>query len=733
MRWIVTDNEAATHLDAFGLRVAGVTITSGIRFEFCKIPFCLQFTNCTFKQLFSLISAELPALYLMNCLAEQGIFADGLRAKGSIFFVQLEAKRELRLLDAQIGGVLNCSGATLTAADEALIADRANIAGSVVLSNKFSSTGKIRLNDAQIGGDLNCSGATLKAKGDGLIADGARIIGDVHCTGGFSSSGRTRFPGAQIGGDLDCSGATLNAEGDALLADDTKITGNLILGDKFFSRGRISLTGAQVGGDLDCSGATLRAKVVALSADRAKIAGDIHLSRRFSSVGTISLVGTRIGGALDCSGAIFGGGDSPSDGNTSEWIAILAVKADIANGVFFTDKFSSSGAIRLQSSQIGGDLNCSGATLTSRKNTLYADGARISGKVQLVGGFSSSGTINLPGAQIDGSLDCSGAHLTAEQTTVYADGARIGQSVFLRERFFSSTTVRFNGAKIGGDLDCTGARIGNLECKGLQTGGDLICTGIQWPEAANLDLSNSSFARLQDDSNCRPSKGHLKLDGLVYRDFVLPAGTTPGMVAEDRIVWLGLQPKEELNKPQPWMQVAKVLEANGNSDGAKRVIYVFRRQQASTANPFYYLASLINDKLEEQPMRILFPIVLLWLFGFVIFWRARRMKAMAPKDSDACKEFRVSGEIPEEYVPFSAAMYTLENVLPVVKLGQDDAWGPNPQAKPASWFPGRPYLAWTRWLPGMNYPWLAILRWTIILLGWALALILAAAISERFK
>lgn len=181
------------------------------------------------------------------------------------------------------------------------------------------------------------------------------------------------------------------------------------------------------------------------------------------------------------------------------------------------------------------------------------------------------------------------------------------------------------------------------------------------------------------------------------------------------------------------MQVAKILEARGDSDGAKRVIYEFRRQQARSTFLLFRPATFIFDRLEEQPLRILFPIFLLWLFGLVIFWRARRMKAMSPKDKDAHDEFIGSKPLSDQYTPFNSAMYALENVLPVVKLGQDDAWGPNPQAKPASWFPKQPRLAWTRWLPGLNYHWLAILRWTLILLGWALALILAGAIGERFK
>jgi hypothetical protein len=209
--------------------------------------------------------------------------------------------------------------------------------------------------------------------------------------------------------------------------------------------------------------------------------------------------------------------------------------------------------------------------------------------------------------------------------------------------------------------------------------------------------------------------------------------------SNERIEWLQRQPDDkpaqELSSPQPWMQLATVLEANGNPSGAKKVTFEFQRQQVHNSNWALRCATFCYDIIDEQPFWILLPIGLLWLFGFVIFWRASRMnaKAMAPRENDAFKDFADSRPLPGQYAPFNPAMYALENVLPVVKLGQDDAWGPNPQSKPASWFPKSPRLAWTRWLPGLNYRCLAILRWTLILLGWVLALILASAISERFK
>jgi hypothetical protein len=629
---------------------------------------------------------------------------------------------EIRIFGAQIGGDLDCRGATFTGEGNVLSADRSEIKGTVFLSQGFTSSGTVRLTGAQIGGDLDCSRATLTCKGDALHADRTNIAGTVFLSHSFSS-GRLHFPVALIGGGLDCSGTVLTAKDDALVADEARIVGYVHFNQGFSCSGTIRLPGTQIDGDLDCTGATLTAAGDALNAEDARITRNVSL-RKMLSTGTISLLGTQIGGDLDCLGATL----------RAKGAALIADRTNVAGGVFFISKFCSSGEIRMLGAQIGGDLNCSGATLTAIENVLYADGARITGTVYFVAGFSSAGTIRLPYAEIGGNLDCSGATLTAKQNTLYADGAKIGHSVFLRDGFSSSTTVRFDGARIGGDLDCSGAMIGRLECVGTQAGGDLKWTGIRRPEVANLDLSNASFTRLVDDRASWPLKGHLHLNGFVYQSLD-PQGpaAAPENVAKDRTDWLKQQPDTELSKPQPWMQVAKMLESSGNPDGAKQVIYEFRLQQDRAAYPPLHLAIKGFDWVEEQPLHVSYPILLLWLLGSAVFWRARRMKAMVPTDEHACEEFRKSGEAPDQYVPFNPAMYALENVLPVVRLGQDDAWGPNPDARPASWFPRRKYMAWTRWLPSMNYRWLAILRWTLILLGWALALILAAAISERFK
>jgi hypothetical protein len=484
------------------------------------------------------------------------------------------------------------------------------------------------------------------------------------------------------------------AAGQRIAADGLRTHGNIFL-QNLESNGPVRFSDAKIGGDLDCSGAQLRAKEGGLTADGATIDGNVILQRGFHSSGELRFFGTQIGGSLDCSGA----------------------------------------------------------TLTSEGESLTADGARIGGGVFFRKGFYSHGTIRLPDAQIGGDLDCSFATFSSNGIALAADKAKIDRSVYLRKAVSSSSAVRFLGAQIGGDVDCSGAKIGILDCQGAQVKGNLIWVGIERPDLASVKLSRSTLGWLHDDRASWPLKGQLHLEGLVYQDLVLHQQPTAEMItrnkfaqslelaAEDRIDWLKLQPESEIIQPQPWMQLAKLLEANGDRDGAKRVIYKFRRQKAQASNPLIRTSSFVYDWLDEQPLRIVLPIVVFWLLGFLVFWRARRMRAMAPTDKQAYDEFKKSAKVPDHYIPFNPLLYALENVLPVAKLGQDRAWAPDPHAPQRNWLPTRPRWlrrfagrwALTRWTSRLNHRRLAILRWMLILLGWAAAIILAAAISERFK
>jgi len=508
-----------------------------------------------------------------------------------------------------------------------------------------------------------------------------------------------------------------------LSADGINIHGPLFLSGTSFSS-EIRLRRAKIKSDLDCKDTKLRATTVdALLADGAEIRGTVFLNGEFESFGTIRLLGAKINGDLDCQDAklrVTGGK------------ALSADRAEIGGAVFLSGEFESSGIIHLQGAKIKGNLVCTDAKLrVTGENALSADRVEIGGTIGLCGGFESSGIIRLP------------------------------------------------SAKISGDLDFCGAKVDEVRCPNLHLSGDLLWMGIEKSEKIYLDLNGAMVKNLRDDRESWPSFKKLAIDGLVYEELTLHERLTRSDIeqstygkelplnARERIEWLKLQRPDAIIEPQPWMQLAKLLEAKGDGRGAKLVLCKFRCLQARKRewHPWKWLRGVFSKirrgiailrkpwnrehpvylylrhpnriwhiafaGLEEDPFRICYSITLMLVLGTTIFAGAIRNGAMIETVRLLPNAYAPNWQISKSYPSFQPFVYTLENAVPLIKLGMDDKWTPNPQHTPQPWFPK---VRWLNWLTFFNNYWfLAISRWALIVSGWAQATILAAALSSRFK
>jgi len=108
------------------------------------------------------------------------------------------------------GGQLDCRGGTFLNTDgPALAADGLTTTSIAYLGGDFTGhaeLGAVRLLDASIGGELDCRGGTFtNAKGPALYADGLTTTSSVDLGGDFTGHGElgaVRLLGASIGGDL---------------------------------------------------------------------------------------------------------------------------------------------------------------------------------------------------------------------------------------------------------------------------------------------------------------------------------------------------------------------------------------------------------------------------------------------------------------------------------------------------------------------------------------------------
>ncbi len=591
----------------------------------------------------------------------------------------------------------------------------------------------IDLRQAEVRGiSLKDSMVEGRFRADRIEAHGSILL----LRSGFS--GEVSFRGARIRSNLSCAGSMLcSHHGYALILDGASIGGNVFLRlqEETGTRGLQTV-----------SSSPLNAEIKADSVDR----------KCFISMGAVRMPGVRIRKDLDCTGAKL---------KVENQEALIAEGAEIGGNVFLRGDFTSSGRIDLDNARISGNLDCSGASLQVKEGeALSADCAEIGGNAFLREAFTSSGLINLRGARIMGDLNCSRAKLgAAGDVALNANRAEIGGNLFLRQEFESSKRISLHSTKIGGQLSFAGAKVAEISCRNLRLSGDLAWVAIEVTDKTSLDLVGARIKRLRDDRKSWPQEGNLELDGLVYEEVTLNKRPLPEqikerhwadelpLVAKERVDWIMLQKPERRSEPQPWMQLRELLEKKGDRKGAKYVLFRFHCLKAQKNWILRRWVKKYFAWLQESPLRILLPIAIVVVLGTIIFWVADSKQAMmetvrilptAAVDENRCAQQNTSGQkdknnrldwcmanpISVHYPPFNPIVYSLENCLPMVKLGMDDRWMPSKDDKfTKPWFPNPPRLKRVNY-----YGFLVFCRWFLILSGWVQATVLVAALSRRF-
>jgi hypothetical protein len=421
---------------------------------------------------------------------------------------------------------------------------------------------------------------------------------------------------------------------------------------------------------------------------------------------------------------------------------VHGIRADglvVKNNVYLCDGFTSQGEVRLLHAQIGINLECdAGSFINKGGRALNVAAISVKGQVYLrsttkshnkEGLFTAHGEVNLDFAQIDGQLDCTGGVFNnAGGTALSVNRIIVKSKVFLTDGFIATGEVKLSGAQIGGAFNCAG---GNFH-------------------AATLDLTDATASTVVDSglnnipadkpSTCSetiwPQSGGLLLDGFNY----VRISSDGRFNVKKRLRWLGLQPQSPFH-PKPYLQLAKVLQESGDSEGAlcvkERMEDLRRKEERSAKSGFWsfllnWAATFWNFLLKwtigygYYPKRAIWWLVLLAALGWFIYGRSYFAGTMTPTDKDAYNTFEAGGPLPPHYPKFSASIYSLENSLPLAKLGQADKWQPAPQPQQ----PAQNRSSSEVWSKFATSP--CFLIWFLrgqILLGWLLATFFVAGVS----
>jgi hypothetical protein len=414
------------------------------------------------------------------------------------------------------------------------------------------------------------------------------------------------------------------------------------------------------------------------------VQGSVFLRDGFSAEGEVRLPGGMIGGNLECNQGVF---------KNAGGVALNADRISAQGNALLSGGFVAEGEVNLAGAQIGNNLSCDGGVFKNGSGrALNADGINVKGFVFFRGGFRAEGEVNLLSAQIGDNLECDGGSFkNAAGRALNADRMNVQGNALFRSGFSAEGEVRMVNAVVKGTL---------------------VWTGVSNPGGVTLILRNGTAGAIQDDTASWPSAGRLDLDGFVYGHIATDLTDT-----KNRLRWLKLQ---QPFTPQPYRQLAKVMSDAGFDRGERRVLFAMEdriwKEEGSVASALLRWPLSLVVGYGYYPMRALLGLAILVLLGWGVYSGARAAGMMVPKDPQAYAYFKQNGRAPAFYEPLGPLVYSLENSLPLVKLGQTDYWRPDPApAGPAGWMNSPRFL-------------FGFLRLQI-LLGWILATLFIAGVT----
>jgi hypothetical protein len=384
---------------------------------------------------------------------------------------------------------------------------------------------------------------------------------------------------------------------------------------------------------------------------------------------------------------------------------------------------------------------------------------QVKGSLFLSDGFTATGEVRLLGTQIDGNLECNRAKLDGKNgKALTVDRAVIKGNVNLSDGFTSIGEVRLPGVQIGGDLSCKGAKLDGksgmaLACDGMRVTGSFFFRGLASP-VKGVRLSSAKVGRLVDDAASWGEK--LVLDGFVYEHL---AGEAPTDAAT-RLAWIKKQSCKFIEKedfrPQPWKQLQKVLHAMGHTEDARQVGIAFEDHlraigrigqtpadwQTWRRTAYSHVAKAFHFSFKwligygYRPLRLGAWMVGVWLVCAFVYWSAALQGVMAPSNPlvfqnmphyKSCKpNWYLCEALPEEYTGFSPLAYSLDVLLPLVNLQQEQDWAALIPTPKGSWYQEL-FGHWS------FKHFVRLVIWFEILFGWVASLLLVAVVSGLTK
>ena len=401
---------------------------------------------------------------------------------------------------------------------------------------------------AHIGNTLDLSGSTVTGK---FNMSTIRVDGNMFMRG--THFNEIALIGAHIGNTLELDGSTVTGK---LIMSTIRVDGNLFMRGTQFNE--IALIGAHIGNTLELDRSKVTGKL-----DMNAIRVDQGLFMRGTQFDDIILIGAVMGRNLDLSSSTVTGKLNMNGIRVSESL-IMHDKAHF-------------NMVDLTVAQIGLNLHLRSSTVTGM---LDMRGIRVNLNL-LMQDKAQFNEIDLASAHIGGQLDLRSSAVTGELEGKSVD---IEQTMFLGDGAKFTHEIDLKSAKLGQDLDLSDGTFNEVvDLTGAQVSGALGLESTRWLGTATLNLTDAAVGEINLSDNW-PDK--VELNGLTYRNL----SKLEHFSREQAELRFG---KVQPYAPQPYQQLANVLQANGRITDATAIRYASKEQEQKTTPVGLYKAWLV--------------------------------------------------------------------------------------------------------------------------------------------
>jgi hypothetical protein len=291
--------------------------------------------------------------------------------------------------------------------------------------------------------------------------------------------------------------------------------------------------------------------------------------------GSVTLTGSRFGSTLDLENSIVKG-------------TVGLDSVEVQESVFLNGERADFGTVTMIGAHVRRQIRIDrGARI---RNVIDLDHVEVGGAVILYQ-LPLVGSVDARGASIGASLEIVGTHV--ERQLIF-DSARVGGHVRVRK---STVGAELLGAysSIARNLDLSGSRLFKADLTGANIGDELRFAAanrepVSWKAGSTLSLRGTTAKAMEDAEAAwfREDGSDLPiiLDGFEYGRLGSFRPTSPGETGSNSVDEPGLRvwdrdsdwfiswlDQQESFSPQPWSQLAKVLEDAGQPERAIDILY----------------------------------------------------------------------------------------------------------------------------------------------------------------